>query len=196
MGRVFAYCRVSTISQTTENQRNEIVAAGFALAPRRVVEETISGAVPASMRPMFVKLVDRLEEGDVLVVTKLDRLGRNAMDVRATIDRLADVGVKVHCLALGGADLTSAAGRMTMQVLAAVAEFERDLLQERTMAGIRRARSAGTTFGRPRAVNEDQQLVIVRRLEEGATVSQLAREFGTSRQSILRAKSRAAQPAK
>jgi putative DNA-invertase from lambdoid prophage Rac len=103
---------------------------------------------------------------------------------------LADGGVRVHCLALGCADLTSAAGRMTMQVLAAVAEFERDLLAERTAAGIRRARSAGTTFGRPRAVTDDQQQVIVRRLAEGATVSQLAREFGTSRQSILRAKAR------
>ncbi|MCZ2901190.1 recombinase family protein [Burkholderia thailandensis] len=191
MSRVFAYCRVSTSGQTTENQRNEIVAAGFAVTPRRIVEETVSGSIPASQRPEFAKLVDRLEQGDVLVVTKLDRLGRNAMDVRATIDRLAEIGVKVHCLALGGADLTSAAGRMTMQVLAAVAEFERDLLTERTMAGIRRARSAGSTFGRPRSVTDDQQRMIAQRLKEGASVSQLAREFGTSRQSILRAKERA-----
>ena len=77
-----------------------------------------------------------MEEGDVLVVTKLDRLGRNAMDVRATVDQLASMGVRVHCLALGGVDLTSAAGRMTMQVLNAVAKFERDLLIERTNAGI------------------------------------------------------------
>jgi putative DNA-invertase from lambdoid prophage Rac len=65
-----------------------------------------------------------METGDVLVVTKLDRLGRNAMDVRATVERLANAGVRVHCLALGGVDLTSPAGRMTMQVIAAVAEFE------------------------------------------------------------------------
>ena len=62
------------------------------------------------------------------MVTKLDRLGRNAMDVRATVEELAASGVRVHCLALGGVDLTSAAGKMTMQVLNAVAEFERDLL--------------------------------------------------------------------
>lgn len=129
MGRVFAYCRVSTIEQTTDNQVCEIRGAGFDIEPRRVVTERISGSVAASQREGFVKLRDRLEDGDVLVVTKLDRLGRNAMDVRATVEDLHVLGVRVHCLALGGADLTSAAGKMTMAVLAAVAEFERDLLK-------------------------------------------------------------------
>lgn len=91
----------------------------------------------------------RLEPDDVLVVTKLDRLGRNAMDVRATVEQLDKLGVRVHCLALGGVDLTSPAGKMTMQVIAAVAEFERDLLIERTQAGLERARQAGKRFGRP-----------------------------------------------
>ena len=77
------------------------------------------------------------------MVTKLDRLGRNAMDVRATVEQLDKLGVRVHCLALGGVDLTSPAGKMTMQVIAAVAEFERDLLIERTQAGLERARQAG-----------------------------------------------------
>ena len=75
---------------------------------------------------------DRLEMDDVLIVTKMDRLGRNAMDVTATVDRLAKLGIRVYCLALGGADLASAAGRMTMQLINAVAQFERDLLIERT----------------------------------------------------------------
>ena len=88
-------------------------------------------------------MVDRLEAGDVLVVSKLDRLGRNAMDVRSTVERLAKDGVRVHCLALGGVDLTSAAGKMTMGVIAAVAEFERDLLIERTQAGLTRVKAAG-----------------------------------------------------
>lgn len=70
--------------------------------------------------------------GDVLVVTKLDRLGRNAIDVQQTVGMLEGKGIRVHCLALGGVDLTSPAGKMTMGVLAAVAEFERDLLIERT----------------------------------------------------------------
>ncbi|MHC3127666.1 hypothetical protein OB03_10105, partial [Brevundimonas sp. GN22] len=116
MARTFAYCRVSTSDQTTANQLQEIESQGFSIEPKRVVMETISGSVAAMERPNFSKLIDRMEEGDVLIVTKLDRLGRNAMDVRATVERLAASGVKVHCLALGGVDLTSAAGKMTMGV--------------------------------------------------------------------------------
>lgn len=115
-----------------------------------MVSECVPGSVAAKQRGGFSKLLDRLETGDVLVVTKLDRLGRNAMDVRATVEELATMGVRVHCLALGGADLTSAAGKMTMSVLSAVAEFERDLLLERTAAGLARARSAGKLLGRVR----------------------------------------------
>ena len=102
MSRVFAYCRVSTLDQTTQNQRLEIKAAGFAIEARRFIEETVSGSVATKQRPGFMRLHDRLEPGDVLVVTKLDRLGRNAMDVRATVEQLASAGVRVHCLALGG----------------------------------------------------------------------------------------------
>src|SRR5262249_19242647 len=143
MSRVFAYCRVSTMEQTTDNQVQEIKVAGFDLQPRRIVTESISGSVPAMRRAGFQKLVDKLEEGDVLVVSKLDRLGRNAMDVRSTVEQLAGLGVRVHCLALGGVDLTSAPGKMTMQVLAAVAEFERDILIERTKSGLERAKTQG-----------------------------------------------------
>jgi putative DNA-invertase from lambdoid prophage Rac len=114
--RTFAYCRVSTTDQTTDNQAREIAASGFTVQPARIVVETISGSVATSERPMFSKLVERMEYGDVLVVTKLDRLGRNAMDVRSTVEALAANGIRVHCLALGGVDLTSAAGKMTMQV--------------------------------------------------------------------------------
>ena len=72
MSRVFAYCRVSTADQTTQNQSLEIKAAGFAIQPRRLIEESISGSVAAKERPAFSKLLDRLEQGDILVVTKLD----------------------------------------------------------------------------------------------------------------------------
>ncbi len=136
--------------------------------------------------------MDKLESGDILVVTKLDCLGRNAMDVRATVDRLAALGVRVHCLALGGADLTSAAGKMTMQVIAAVAEFERDLLVERTQAGLARARAEGKSIGRAAILTQNQREDIIRRLEAGASVAALAREYGTSRQTILRARAAAA----
>lgn len=88
MPRVFAYCRVSTVDQTPENQVLEIQAAGFQLEPRRVITEKVSGSTPAMERQGFRKLIDRLDWDDVLIVTKLDRLGRNAMDVRATLERL------------------------------------------------------------------------------------------------------------
>ena len=186
MSRVFAYCRVSTTDQTTQNQSLEIQAAGFAIQSHRLIEESISGSVAAKERPGFNKLIERLEAGDVLVVTKLDRLGRNAMDVRATVEQLSDSGVRVHCLALGGVDLTSSAGKMTMQVIAAVAEFERDLLIERTQAGISRAKAAGKQFGRPPALNAEARADVVKRLAAGSNVSELAREFKTTRQTIMR----------
>jgi putative DNA-invertase from lambdoid prophage Rac len=187
--RIFVYARVSTADQSTDNQVREIAAAGFAVQPRRVVVETISGSVAAVQRPGFRRLLDRLEPDDVLVVTKLDRLGRNATDVRATVESLAAIGVRVHCLALGGVDLTSAAGKMTMQVIAAVAEFERDLLIERTQAGLARAKADGKPLGRPSVLTDAQRYNIVRRLAEGGSVSALAREFHTSRQTIMRARS-------
>jgi len=184
--RTFAYCRVSTTDQTTTNQVNEITAAGFAVSPQRIVEETVSGSVAAMERKGFAKLVDRLEAGDVLVVTKLDRLGRSAIDVRATVDRLAVLGVKVHCLALGGVDLTSPAGKMTMGVIAAVAEFERDLIVERTQAGLARAKAQGIPLGRPQSLSNDQRGEVLALLGQGESVSAVARQMGTSRQTIMR----------
>ncbi|WP_194725441.1 recombinase family protein [Noviherbaspirillum malthae] len=186
MSRVFAYCRVSTSDQTTDNQVQEIEAAGFSVAKQRIITETVSGSVAASERKGFSKLLDRLEDGDVLIVTKLDRLGRNAMDVRATVERLESTGVRVHCLALGGVDLTSPAGKMTMQVINAVAEFERDLLIERTHAGIKRAKAEGKMFGRPSALTLEERTAVIGRLAEGIPISQIAREYSTSRQTIMR----------
>jgi len=186
MSRTFIYARVSTADQNTDNQIREIEAAGFSVNPRRIVTESISGSVAASERPQFSRLLDRLEPADVLIVTKLDRLGRNAMDVRSTVERLAADGVRVHCLALGGVDLTSPPGKMTMGVLTAVAEFERDLLIERTHAGIARARAEGKVMGRPPALTKVQQAEAMQRLAKGESVSQLARDYNTTRQSIMR----------
>lgn len=188
MSRVFAYCRVSTSDQTPENQAREIAAAGFSIQEPRLIAETVSGSVAASERPGFSKLLDKLESGDVLVVTKLDRLGRNAMDVRATVEALAVLGVRVHCLALGGVDLTSAAGKMTMGVIAAVAEFERDLLVERTQSGLARAKAEGKTLGRPSALSDVQVQEVSKRLAAGEAVAAIARAMGTSRQTIMRAR--------
>jgi putative DNA-invertase from lambdoid prophage Rac len=186
MPRVFAYCRVSTADQATQNQIMEIKAAGFAIETHRLIEENISGSVAAKERPSFIKLIDRMEPGDVLVVTKLDRLGRNAMDVRTTVEQLAISGIRVHCLALGGVDLTSSAGKMTMQVIAAVAEFERDLLIERTQAGIIRAKAAGKRLGRRPSINAEKRAVVVEKLNAGVSIAEIAREFKTTRQTIMR----------
>jgi putative DNA-invertase from lambdoid prophage Rac len=186
MSRVFAYTRVSTAEQTPENQVQEIAAAGFAVTEQRCVQETISGSTQAAARPGFMRLLDRMETGDVLVVTKLDRLGRNAMDVRATVEKLAAMGVKVHCLALGGADLTSAAGRLTMGVIAAVAEFERDLLVERTKSGLKRAVSAGAVIGRPASLTSNQVSEALSLRASGKSVSEIARHFAVSRACVQR----------
>ena len=186
MSRVFAYCRVSTGDQNTDNQVQEITAAGFSLTPQRTITETVSGSVTANERKGFGRLLNKLESGDVLVVTKLDRLGRNAMDVRATVELINGLGVRVICLALGGVDLTSSAGKMTMQVVNAMAEFERDLLIERTQAGLARAVSEGKTLGRPSSLSKSKAQQVQSRLAAGEAVAALAREFGTSRQSIMR----------
>ncbi len=192
MARTFAYCRVSTSDQTTDNQVHEIEAAGFKVEPKRVIAETISGSVPAMQRKGFAKLIDRLENGDILIVTKLDRLGRNAMDVRATVELLAAAGVRVHCLALGGVDLTSAAGKMTMGVLTAVAEFERDLLIERTQAGLMRVKAEGKkTLGRPASLSAAQQVAIRESRAKGASLGSLAKQYGVSRAAIQRVEKRA-----
>ena len=186
MTRTFAYCRVSSAEQHTDNQIREIEAAGFKVDPKRIITETVSGSVAAMERKGFARLVDRLEASDVLIVTKLDRLGRNAMDVQATVEKLARDGVRVHCLALGGVDLTSAAGRMTMGVIAAVSQFERDLLIERTQAGLARVRAEGRTLGRPAALSEAQRRDILAARKEGASLGQLAKLHGVSRSAIQR----------
>ena len=192
MSRLFAYCRVSTADQTTDNQVQEIRAAGFNVDPKRIVVETISGSVAAMQRKAFARLMDRLEAGDILIVTKLDRLGRNAMDVRSTVERLDQHGVRVHCLALGGVDLTSPAGTMTMGVIAAVAEFERDLLIERTQSGLARAKTQGKVLGRPAALTVDQQVIIRQQRANGISLGALAKEYRVSRAAIQRVQKRAA----
>ena len=113
-------------------------------------------------------------------------LAEQAGVAKRTVERLEANDVRVHCLALGGVDLTSAAGKMTMQVIAAVAEFERDLLIERTQSGISRARAQGKRFGRPLVLNGEQRTLVLQRLVAGTTVAQVAKEFATSRQTIMR----------
>ena len=139
-----------------------------------------------AQREGFSRLLDKMEKGDVLIVTKLDRLGRDAIDVSTTVAKLEEIGIRVHCLALGGVDLTSSAGKMTMNVINAVAQFERDLLIERTQSGLARAKASGKPLGRPSALSENQQAEVKEKLQNGETVSAIARQFETSRQTIMR----------
>lgn len=186
MSRTFAYARVSTFRQEPQNQIQEIESAGFKVEPHRIIQETISGSVTTGQRKGFNHLLNKMEKGDVLVVTKLDRLGRDAIDVSSTVAKLEKMGIRVHCLALGGVDLTSSAGKLTMGVINSVAQFERDLLVERTQAGLVRAKAEGKVLGRPPALSDDQQRVVKLKIQNGETISAIARELKTSRQTIMR----------
>ena len=183
--RVFAYARVSTVEQLTENQREQIARAGYDIAPKRFIEEQISGSVPAAQRPGFQRLLERLDEGDTLVVTKLDRIGRDSIDVQQTVERFQSEGIRLVVLQLGNLDLTSSAGALMVKMLAAVADFERDLIIERTQAGQARARAAGTHMGRPSKTTPDQQRAIRAALAAGATVSSMAGSYQVSRATII-----------
>jgi putative DNA-invertase from lambdoid prophage Rac len=194
MARTFAYVRVSTHGQTVENQIQEIKAAGFEVAKARIVSDTVSGSSTMDQRAGFMKLLDRLETGDVLVVSKMDRLGRNAIDVATTVKRLAEAGVRVHCLQLGGADLTSSAGKMIMGLLNTFAEFERDLLIERVQAGLARAVSQGKKLGRKPRVANGRRTAVIERLRAGESVAELAAEFAVSRMTIMRVRDAAGLP--
>lgn len=148
--RIFSYCRVSTTEQTTENQIIAIRQKGYEVNDARVISETVSGSVEAMKREKFKLLINhQMESGDMLVVLKLDRLGRDNIDVQNTINQLVDKGVKVVCLDLPVADLSSAEGKLMLQMFSAFAEFERNRIRERTKEGLVRARAQGKKLGRP-----------------------------------------------
>jgi putative DNA-invertase from lambdoid prophage Rac len=145
MSRLFAYARVSTAEQTADNQRQALKAAGYDPG-LRYFEEQISGRVPALERPVFLRMVNKMEPGDRLVVLKLDRLGRNAADILQTVEFLQAEGISVTLLDGGAGDLDSAAGRLFLTLLAAFAQFESDRISERTREGMARS---GKKAGRP-----------------------------------------------
>lgn len=181
---IFGYGRVSTCAQTTENQRLELEAAGYSLD--YWYEDTgVSGATPAASRPQFARLLNQIRDGETLVVSKLDRLGRDAIDVQQVVRLLGDRQIKVIVKSLGGTDLSSPAGKLMLAMLAAVAEMERDLLVERTQAGLARAKAEGRKLGRPSKINDEQRESVLDALERGETVSQVARHFNVSRATII-----------
>jgi putative DNA-invertase from lambdoid prophage Rac len=185
--QTFVYARVSTVDQTNDNQLLEIDQAGYDVDT--VYTDTISGKVPAEERPEFGKMLDtitRTRKPKRLIVTKLDRLGRDAIDILTTVRKLSELECAVKVLQLGELDLTSSAGKMVLSTLSAVAEMERDILVERTKAGLARARAEGKQLGRPKLVGKKSAADIQKKLGCGISVAQIAREHGVSRMTIMR----------
>jgi DNA invertase Pin-like site-specific DNA recombinase len=181
----FAYSRVSTKDQTTANQKLEIEQAGYKVE-YWFSDEGVSGKITASQRPQFKALLGHIRDGETLVVTKLDRLGRDAQDVGATIKALAARRIEVIVLQLGKLDLTSPAGKLMLTMLAAVAEMERDLLVERTQSGLARAKAEGKALGRPTKTSDSERAEIIKLRNSGLSVSALSRTYGISRASVMR----------
>ena len=182
---IFAYGRVSTKDQTSENQRLDIETSGIKV-DFWFADEGVSGKTHATQRPQFKALLSQIREGETLVVAKLDRLGRDAQDVGATIKALAKRRIEVIVLQLGKLDLTSPAGKLMLNMLAAVAEMERDLLIERTQSGLARAKSEGKILGRPAKTTDKQRSEIKTMRRNGSSVSALSRTYSVSRASIMR----------
>ena len=182
---IFGYGRVSTKDQQTDNQRLELERAGYQV-DYWFADEGVSGKVPAVQRPQFAKMLSQIRDRETLVVAKLDRLGRDAQDVGATIKMLAARHIEVIVLQLGKLDLASAAGKLMLTMLAAVAEMERDLLVERTQAGLARAKAEGKTLGRPTSTTAAERATMVTRHKAGDSISVLSRDYAISRASVMR----------
>lgn len=182
---IFGYGRVSTKEQQSENKRLELERAGYHV-DYWYADEGVSGKVPALQRAQLRILLDKIRDGETLVVSKLDRLGRDAQDIAATIKMLAAHRIEVIVLQLGKLDLTSSAGKLMLAMLAAMAEMERDLLVKRTQSGLARAKAEGKTLGRPASTTEEQRAAMVARFKGGESISALSRDYDISRASVMR----------
>lgn len=180
----FGYGRVSTIQQNTNNQKLELEQSGYQID--YWFEDTgVSGKTSANQRPQFMALLAKIRDGESIVVSKLDRLGRDAIDVLQTVKKLSSRNIKVIVHQIGSTDLSSPAGKMLLTMLAAVAEMERDLLIERTQSGLQRAILEGKQLGRPSKTNANERSEILAKLNNGESVSKLARDFKVSRGTII-----------
>ena len=177
---IYGYARVSTDGQSLASQDAQLRAAGCA----QIFAEKISGA--KSDRPQLGKALNRLAKGDVLMVTRLDRLARSTRDLLNILDQIAKAGADFKSLNDTWADTTTAHGRLMLTVLGGLAEFERELILARTKDGRDRAKDKGVKFGRPTALSSHQRQEAIQRLQEGATQADLARTYGVSQATISR----------
>lgn len=185
MGELLGYARVSTTDQDAALQIDALNAAGCF----RVFVDTASGALAS--RPELEKLLDQLRPGDTLVVWRLDRLGRSIRHLIDQLQALADRGVGFRSLQ-ETIDTTSSGGRLVFHVFAALAEFERDLIRERTQAGLTAARARGRAGGRPSSLSADQARQARRMYEQQElTVAQIGEVLGVSRTTVYRTLKRA-----
>jgi DNA invertase Pin-like site-specific DNA recombinase len=174
------YARVSTEDQTLQLQRPRLKEAGC----EKVFEEKISGVV--RKRPQLEKLLGEVRKGDVLVVTRLDRLARSTAELLIIAERLQEKGAGLQSLDEPWADTISPSGRMVLTVFAGIAEFERALIKQRTEDGLRDARKRGVLFGRPRKMRPDQQQLAQELLKQGRSISEVARTFNVHPATIYR----------
>ena len=176
----FGYTRVSTVAQTLDQQNQALEAAGVS----KILSDTMSGA--RDDRPGLAALMDQLRLGDTVVVWKLDRLGRNMLHILETVKSLTEMGVTLVSTS-DGIDSSTAAGRMMIGVLGSLAEYERELIRERTALKRESSRANGTRFGRPRKVDDTEHIATAKRMKaDGHTGKDIAKYLGVSRATLYR----------
>lgn len=184
---IFAYIRVSssTHDQTTENQRKAIKDAGFAV-DEFISEEGVSGSVNALERPAFNYLMSRAKEGDTCICTAIDRIGRTAIDILGIVEKFKKMGVRLRIMQLDGTDLTSSTGKLLVTLMAAMAELERNMIVERTNAGLARTKAQGTILGPPLTIAPATLKAMCEKKAEGVSYDKLTLEFNLPRNTIAR----------
>ena len=177
---ILGYARVSTEDQHLDAQLTALEAAGA----ERVFAEKISGS--RRERPELERLIDQLRPGDVIVVTKYDRLSRSLQDLLTLVDRIRAAGAGFRSMA-EDIDTTTPAGRLVFHVFASIAQFERERIAERTREGLEAARRRGRVGGRPPALSAEQKKEVQRlRDEDRRSIAELARLFRVSQNTIRR----------
>jgi DNA invertase Pin-like site-specific DNA recombinase len=174
------YARVSTEEQHLAVQLELLQQVGCL----RIFQEKHSGV--ARDRVALCRLLDQLRDGDIVIVWRLDRLARSTRDLLEIVEQIHQAGAAFQSLAEPWADTTSAVGKFIMTVFAGLAEFERDLIRDRTRAGREAAQRRGVRFGRPPKLNRDQRLLAQRLLNEGQATRQVAHLFGVHIATIYR----------
>lgn len=184
--RQLGYTRVSTSSQDAQLQLDALVAAG--VQKRDVFADVTSGSKAAAERPGMKRLLGYAEPGDTVVVWRVDRLGRSLIDVLNTVNLLRERDVQVRSVS-DGIDPATSTGRLMLNMLATLAEYERELIVERVTAGIAAARHNGTRFGRPAvdpSVVADKLAIAADARAKGRTAEDAARLVGWSRATLYR----------